>query len=238
MKPHDSNNPADPRFGDGPDGWCVVRDPAAADTLVDRRKARWLDPFLRSEAPLRLTDVADALGVGASTAHYQLRRLVGLGLLVALPPEPSPEPGAPRPRGRPGPRYRARARRFFVPLAATTRATMERVLRELLLPGVEAMLARRLRDMERTPERWGVGIQLTPDGLVSTAPMADDLRIRHEPAGAPGLYPLALWLPLGDADARSVADDLAALAERVQAAGDASGRRYRLVLGMVPFEDA
>ncbi len=110
-----SDTPTDP-----PGRYRVIRDPAAAELLMNPTTLRQLAPFLgRSRTVSRAAEEAGEL---ANTVLKRVRRFRAAGLLEVA--------GAVARRGRPMKLYRTTADLFFVPFEATAAESLEASLAE------------------------------------------------------------------------------------------------------------
>ena len=98
-----------------------VTDPEAAKVLIAEQKNRFLEPFMIGEKTLK--DAAEVLGVKLNTLHYQVQKLMGLGLLEVAREEPR--------NGRAQKVYSATAERFVVPFHVTPSETLGALLQNL-----------------------------------------------------------------------------------------------------------
>lgn len=212
--------------------WRTVGSGEAADTLADPAKRRYLEPFLRRAHTLQ--QAADALGVNASTMHYQVRRLLRLELIEVVRVQAR--------RGMASKVYRASARRFFVPLDRTSAATIEELLFDLEVDTLRTLVARSVAVQAAGRGSWGLGFALADDGkleidLLPRGSDADAVARRRLDARAPAFVNDYLTLRLSRADAKRLQRDLAALGERFRALEDAGGTPHLVHLALVPLEN-
>lgn len=213
------------------DDWQCVNDPDAADALLRGESFRFLTPFLGDDRTLG--EAARVLGVSVARMHYQVRRLLSLGLLRQVGETPR--------RGRPTKRYRAASSRFYVPFAATRLESLE----ALMTLGEEGEQRRFVRDFIRGARRaepdvegGGTLVHVLPEGHISV-----DFTPTFPPGEAfPPVFEAGLWsswttLELTPDEAAELERDLVAFwRDRVRRHGQPGpGRRaYTLRLGLAP----
>jgi hypothetical protein len=179
----------------------IVRDERAALLFTRPRQRRLLLWFARREKSVG--EAAAALGMDLKRAHYFVRRLVDLGLLVVV--------GERRRAGRPVSLYRAAADSFFIPHVAAPRGFGDDLAGEL-----RESLARELMDGE-----GGMLFIANKDGAV-----------RGRLVGAEGPHGgTEMWriLRLRREDVAALRRDLTALLNRYQRQPGAAGGDVYLV---------
>jgi hypothetical protein len=177
----------------------VVRDERAALLFTQPQQRRLLLWFARR--PKSVGEAAAALGMDLKRAHYFIRRLADLGLLVVA--------GERRRAGRPVKLYRAVADSFFIPHVVSPRGFGDDLAGEL-----RESLARELMHGE--------------GGILFTANKEGAVRGRLVGAPGPG-GGAEMWrvLRLSRAEVAALRQDLAALLNRYQRRpGEAGGDVY------------
>ena len=205
----------------------VVRDPAAADLLMNPDTLRHLEPFLGRERSV--SEAAVELGAKPNTVLRRVQRLQALHLL---------EIARERPRnGRAVKLYRSTAEVFFVPFEATGAATLEAALE-----GRDAYWERLLRrNVVRVRSEqlgtWGTRIYRDAEGRLQVQTAVDAERNTTSlEAGAPAI--LSAWrdrVYLDYHDAKALQRELFELLLRFQRLGGA--QRYVVRLGLAPLLD-
>ena len=179
----------------------TVRDPRAAALFTRPQQRRLLLWFARR--PKSVGEAAAALGMDLKRAHYFIRRLESLGLLVVA--------GERHRAGRPVRLYRAVADSFFIPHVAAPRGFGDDLAGEL-----RESLARELMHGE--------------GGMLFTANRDGAVRARLVGAGGPhGGTEMWRVLRLRRDDVAALRRDLAALLNRYQRRPGATGGDIYLV---------
>lgn len=213
------------------DDWRRVDDPDAADALLRADSFRFLTPFLTGDRTT--AEAARELSVSVARMHYQVRRLLTLGLLRVVGETPR--------RGRPTKRYRAASSRFYVPFAATRLESLE----ALMALGEEGEQRRFVRDFVRSARRaephaegGGTLVHVLPEGHISVdftpTPPPNEV---FPPEFGSGLWSSWTTLQLTPDEAAELERDLVALwRDRVARHGQPGPCRqaYTLRLGLAP----
>lgn len=202
----------------------VVRDPAAAEALMDPDTLHLLEPFLGRERSVG--QVARETGVKPNTMLRRVQRLQALGLLEIAREIPR--------KGRAIKLYRSSAEVFFVPFEATGADTLEAAL-----AGRDAYWERLLRRNVVRLRRehhgsWGTRIYRDPHGRLQIQTAVDEMRNTTSlDAGAPAI--LSAWrdrVYLDYEDAKALQRELFELLLRYQRLG--GSQRHVVRLGMAP----
>lgn len=224
MERHES-----PRLGAAPaDGVRVVRDPAAAEALIDPYTLRQLEPFLGRERSV--SEAARETGAKPNTVLARVRRFLRLGLLAVAREVPR--------RGRAVKRYRTVADVFFVPFDATGAETLEAALRERDAYWEELLRREVVRARQEAVGPWGTRIYRDARGRLQVqAAVTPDRNTTTLDPDAPAV--LSAWrdaVYLDFADAKALQREMF---EMLQRYGRKRGaQRYIVRLGMAPVRDA
>lgn len=202
-----------------------VRDPQAAQVILNLRQRRYLKPFLGRECSV--PQAAAEIEARPNSLLYQVRRLQRLGLLV--------QTGQVRRQGRAQKLYRASADSFYVPFRLYDRAALEEILMDFDLPWLEFFNRNLSRAMLEAPS--------SPDGFLMERQTDGRVRVqfashrgsalRPIPPDTPSILSDWLVLRLTPAEARALQQEQLELFGRY--AGRKKGRPYALLLGITPI---
>lgn len=200
----------------------VVAEQTQARFLTDPAKKRFFLPFLARER--RVAEAAAEVGCSVNRMLYQVRTLMGAGLLQMLREEPR--------AGRPVRVYRSVHDAYFVPFAATPYDTLEQritVQGDPIWAGLVAAYADALRSSRRHGHllrRIGETVATT-DQLPETTPTGQ------------ALFWSDSTIVLRDADARRLGEEVRHWYEDTQrrsceARDDRTARRYLCLAALLP----
>jgi hypothetical protein len=200
----------------------IVRDEAAARTLVRPSGLRWLEPFMGE--PRTVLEAAQASAEKPNTVLRRVQRLQSLSLL---------EVAEARPRaGRPIRRYRATADVFFVPFEATGAADLEGALAERDAHWERLLRRHVVRARSEAMGSWGTRIYRDVRGRIqvqtAVSPDANASMLDDEMPAALSAWRDQVWLDHGDA--KALQRELYALVQRYQRARGA--QRYVVHVGL------
>jgi hypothetical protein len=181
----------------------TVSDPQAAAYLANPYRAMYLYPFIGRERTA--SDVARTYKISLKTLHYQIGRMIKLGLLCVSRVEPR--------RGSPVKHYRASADAFFVPHAATGEETIEDLV-SLWSNSLQPLFLRSYaKALEEVSGHWGIRISRDDQGVLQVHPaMTANADWNAYTPDAP--FAIEGWLTdlrLDFQDAKAMQYDLAAL---------------------------
>lgn len=184
-----------------------------------------------------MSEAAEALGVKLNAMHYQVGKLLELGLLEVV--------GSVKRKGRAVKLYGPTAEEFFVPFASTPHATVEDMIRHL--SALDEFLTHAVATLTSQAESWGVLVSQNilkkePRLLVKLAPL--------DPQGVPAPRPRrtllasstpAVWsgemlVKLDIETAKALQRELADLTERFEQRQRTGEQSYYVVLGMTPIK--
>jgi hypothetical protein len=202
----------------------VVSDPTQARFLTDPAKKTFFMPFLARER--RIAEAASEVGCSINRMLYQVRTLLGCGLLQVLREEPR--------AGRAVQVYRSVHDAYFVPFAATPYDTLEQritVQGDPIWSGLVAAYA----DALRRSRRHGHLLRRVGDWVQTTDQLPDST-----PSGQ-ALFWSDSTIPLRDADARQIGEEVRQWYEKAQrlssgARDDRTARRYLCLAALLPSE--
>ncbi len=217
-------------------GWRTVTDPEAARTIADRRKLRYLEPFIGREGTV--AGVARELEVSAHRMLYQVRRLVRLGLLEVTRESPR--------AGRAVRHYRAVADGFFTPFALTGLDSPEQLTARVAEGSrvlLDAQVGRAWMTAGGGADDWGIHVYRTAEGDVFTnvVPTPDPAAPRAffdallTPQAPPVWYG-GFTLSLGREDAKALQRELGTLGARYRARERPDGEAYLVRVAMAPLD--
>ena len=215
MKPRDLPRP--------PPRPLVVTTAAAAQTLADPLRQRFLAPFLGRECTV--ARAAAELGVPPNSLLYRVKRAEAAGLLRVVRETPR--------AGRTVKVYRSVADAFYAPFALTQAATLEALLASMEVPYKTAFYRSVAQTLTRAETEVGLVVWRSAAGEVRTrfaagpdrlfGPLEDD---------APSVLPF--WSPevwLEPDDAKALLGEMVSLIERYHYRR--GRKRYLLQLGLV-----
>ncbi len=200
----------------------TVSDQVQARFLTDPAKKTFFTPFLARER--RVAEAAAELGCSVNRMLYQVRTLLGCGLLHVLREEPR--------AGRAVKVYRSVHDAYFVPFHATPYATLEQritVQGDPIWAGLVAAYA----DALRRSKRHGHLLHRTGDVVHTTDQLPD-----HTPTGQ-ALFWSDSTLTIRDDDARRLGDEVRQWYDRAQRSsravrGDPAAHRYLCLAALLP----
>lgn len=205
----------------------VVRDPVAADLLVNPTTLRQLEPFLGREATV--SQAARDTGAKPNTVLRRVQRFVEHGLVVVARSRPR--------AGRSVKLYRSSAEVFFIPFEATSAETLDGALAERDAYW-EALLRRNVVSArQQAAGTWGTRIYRDERGRlqVQTA-LTPDRNFTTLDAEGPAV--LSAWrdaVYLDFDDAKALQREMFDLLKRYHQKRGA--QRYILRLGLAPLID-
>lgn len=207
-----------------PHPFRVVRDPEAAEALMDPARLRHLAPFLGRERSVG--EAAAETGERPNTVLKRVQRLQALGLLVVARALPR--------RGRPVKLYRASADLFFVPFEATGAESLEAALAERDAYWERLLRGNVVRSRMEALGSWGTRIYRDARGRlqVQTAVTPEENATTLED-DAPAV--LSAWrdsVMLDFADAKALQREMFDLLLRYTQKG--GSQRYIVRLGLAP----
>lgn len=210
---------------------CLIDTEIAARALIDPKKRRYLEPFMRKACSA--SQAAKGLGIKLTAMLYQIERLQALGLLRVTREQVR--------RGRPIKFYRATASKFFVPFEVTRAESLT-----TLLAGLEADSQRYfVKNLAwaglELAESWGFNIYCDEEGIV-----VQDMVPREAPEGnvlplllsnsSPALWASSSFLKLDFETAKALQRDIGKLLRDYQAKQAQGEPRYFVKLGLTPLE--
>ena len=203
----------------------VVTTAAAAQTLADPLRQRFLAPFLGRDCTV--ARAAAELGTPPNSLLYRVKRAEAAGLLRVVRETPR--------AGRAVKVYRSVADAFYAPFALTRAATLEALLAAMEAPYKAAFYKSVAEAMIRAETEVGLIVWRSAAGEVRTRFAAGPDRLFDPLEGdAPSVLPF--WSPevwLEPDDARTLLSEMVGLIERYHYRG--GRRRYLLQLGLAPF---
>jgi hypothetical protein len=202
----------------------VVSDQTQARFLTDPAKKAFFLPFLARER--RVAEAAIEVGCSTNRMLYQVRTLLGCGLLHVLREEPR--------AGRAIRVYRSVHDAYFVPFSATPYDTLEQritVQGDPIWAGLVAAYANALR----RSSRHGHLLRRVGEAVHTTDQLPDST-----PSGQ-ALFWSDSTINIRDADARQLGEEVRQWYERAQhlsseARDDKTARRYLCLAGLLPSE--
>ncbi len=200
----------------------TVSDQVQARFLTDPAKKTFFTPFLARER--RIAEAAAEVGCSVNRMLYQVRTLLGCGLLRVLREEAR--------AGRAVKVYRSVHDAYFVPFHATPYDTLEQritVQGDPIWAGLVAAYA----DALRRSKRHGHLLHRVHDVVHTTDQLPD-----HTPSGQ-ALFWSDSTLLIRDDDARQLGDEVRQWYDKAQrlsgeARGDATARRYLCLAALLP----
>ncbi|MEM6429859.1 MAG: hypothetical protein AAF708_11505 [Deinococcota bacterium] len=206
----------------------IVQCQGAADVLTAPDTIDLLRPLMHSA--LTIKELSKALDKPFAKVHYQVKKLLGLGLLTASSTFLA--------KGRTRTRYCASAKRFFVPFAMTSANDLKSFLRQhdaqwydpLLDAHVECLQTRDLN-----MDSLGVSVYLDSENLFKFALTDDPAQESSLPLCAPEMD--TLWdtsFYLGEEDASALQQEVKAVLAKYQA--KRSGPRYVVRFAYAPWK--
>jgi hypothetical protein len=205
-------------------GWTWITDAKTIQYLSNPSNLECLVPFFGRE--LTLSQVTSELGTTLGRMHYQVTRLIDLGLLRISRTEPR--------AGRAFKYYTALSERLFLPFDTTSFATLEEALERshlTLLRGLSRQIALQAFTLGRS-----TGLRLfrgQSGGLVIEPSVSPDEVFDWLSDDAPAMIP-GVWtsdLCLDFAQAKALQRELEQLRERYS--GQSGGHRYQLQITLV-----
>ena len=212
------------------EAWLEVSQQEAADTLVDVKKRRYLEPFIRKTCTLQ--EAANELNVKPNTMHYQVQRLLRLGLLEMT--------AIKKRKGMASKLYRSSATRFFVALKDTSVSSREDLLFNLEVQSLQTIIRRTLQLRAAQHEDWGLAFSLAEDGKIEIQFVSKDQKEATWPISNSLPFSLMndyLTVQLSEVDAKEIFHMLNGIAQKISKKESAEGRHYLVHLAMVPLED-
>ncbi len=202
----------------------TVREPRAAEALVDPTTLRHLAPFLGRDRSV--AEAARETGEKPNTTLRRVRRFADLGLLRVWREVPR--------AGRAIKRYRTVADVFFVPFEATGAESLETALAERDAYWERLLRRNVVRGRMEALGTWGTRIYRDARGRlqIQTAVRPDVNATTLDPT-APAV--LSLWrdaLMLDFEDAKALQREMFALVQRYQK--QAGAQRYVVRMGLAP----
>ena len=203
---------------------------AAAQTLIDPKKRRYLEPFMDNE--MSASRAAELLGVKLTAMLYQLKRLQALGLLELIEERSR--------RGKAMKIYRATASKFFVPFELTQAESLTKLLTELEGDLQRYFVQNIIWAGSTLAENWGFMVYRTEKGvvhdLVPQKRQNEDALALLLKDDSPALWSSAAFLSLDFETAKALQKDLSSLL-RTYRAKQVQGQQTHLVkLGLTPVK--
>lgn len=205
----------------------TVRQPSAAEALVDPTTLRHLAPFLGRERSV--AQAARETGQKPNSTLRRVQRFIGLGLLRIVREVPR--------AGRAVKLYRTVADVFFVPFEATGAESLEAALAERDAYWERLLRRNVVKGRMEALGPWGTRIYRDARGRLQVqAAVRPDVNASTLDASAPAV--LSLWrdaLMLDFEDAKALQREMFALVQRYQARSGA--QRYVVRMGLAPVLD-
>jgi len=219
-------------------GWVVLKGKFAGKLIHDEPTIDLLTLLMKQQ--LSLTQMSERLGLGKSTVHYQLKKLLDNNIVSCIKEE--------KRQGRAIKYYAATSEKFFVPFVESNSNDIYEFFAKNELPHFELFLKNSLKTQANYNANWGYAIFKAGKGVATGVlpEMSDSLDTIVEDAlkaEVPALWSSWSSLVLNTQQAKQLQLELTTLFEhynalsQTQDEADSTMSRYLVRLGITPTKD-
>jgi hypothetical protein len=211
-----------------------ITHPTAVKWLMNWRKRRFLEPFMRR--PMSVREAAETVEAKHGTLRYHVEQFVKFGLLEAA--------GSVKLEGRTVKTYRPTAGEFFVPFALLLYPIRNEIIEHVTTVKTLPIYASNLPEAQS--DLWGVLIkigrsdrgipfelELMPADL-QRAYAREPWKALEPPPGLSAICSSEMLIRLDDEAAEAFQRELIALTQRFKQQQSESGKPYHIALAMTP----